>query len=127
MVINIGMLKDHLYDEILFEINQIKKVCNDKILKVIIETCLLTDEEKVKMCEIVSISDADFIKTSTGFSTSGANIEDIKLFKKHMKSNKGIKAAGGISSFEDAEELIKSGATRLGTRRLVKIIEGELL
>ena len=127
MVINIGMLKDRLYDEILFEINQIKKVCEDKILKVIIETCLLTEEEKIKMCEIVSMSYADFIKTSTGFSTSGANIEDIRLFKKYMKQGKGIKAAGGISSFEDAEEFIKNGATRLGTSRLVKIIEGELL
>ena len=122
MVINIGMLKEHLYDEILLEINQIKKVCNDKVLKVIIETCLLTEEEKIKMCEIVSMSDADFIKTSTGFSTSGATIEDINLLKKHMKSCKGIKAAGGISSFEDAEIFVQNGATRLGTSRLVKIM-----
>ena len=122
MVINIGMLKEHLYDEILHEINQIKKVCNDKVLKVIIETCLLTEEEKIKMCEIVSMSDADFIKTSTGFSTSGATIEDIKLLKNHMKSTKGIKAAGGITSFEDAELFIQNGATRLGTSKLVIIM-----
>ena len=122
MVINIGMLKEHLYDELLLEINQIKRVCNDKVLKVIIETCLLTEEEKIKMCEIVSISDADFIKTSTGFSTSGATVEDIKLLKNHMKSTKGIKAAGGISSFEDAEIFVQNGATRLGTSRLVKIM-----
>ena len=124
MVINIGMLKEHLYNEILLEINQIKKVCNDKVLKVIIETCLLTEEEKIKMCEIVSMSNADFIKTSTGFSTSGATIEDIKLLKNHMKSTKGIKAAGGISSFEDAEIFIQNGATRLGTSKLVKIMLG---
>ena len=123
MVINIGDLKDKRYDEILFEINEIKKACRDKILKVIIETCLLTDEEKIKMCEIVSESNADYIKTSTGFSTSGATKEDIKLFKEYMKEGKGIKAAGGISSFEDAEEFIFLGATRLGTSRLVKIMK----
>ena len=121
MVINIGDLKDTRYDEILFEINEIKKACGNKILKVIIETCLLTDEEKIKMCEIVSESNADYIKTSTGFSTLGATKEDIKLFKEYMKEGKGIKAAGGISSFEDAEEFIKCGATRLGTSRLVKL------
>lgn len=123
MVINIGDLKDKNYDKILTEINQIKKVCKDKILKVIIETCLLTDEEKIKMCEIVSLSNADFIKTSTGFSTQGATKEDIKLFKMYMKEGKGIKAAGGISSFEDAENFILLGATRLGTSRLIKIIK----
>ena len=123
MVINIGDLKDKRYDEILFEINEIKKACGDKILKVIIETCLLTDEEKIKMCEIVSKSNADYIKTSTGFSTAGATREDIKLFKEHMKEGKGIKAAGGISSFEDAEEFIALGATRLGTSRLVKLMK----
>lgn len=121
MVINIGMLKEKEYDAILNEINEIKKACGDKILKVIIETCLLTDEEKIKMCDIVSNSNADFIKTSTGFSTAGATIEDIKLFKKHIKNDKKIKAAGGISSFEDAERFIKEGASRLGTSRLVKI------
>ena len=121
MVINIGMLKEKEYDAILNEINEIKKACGDKILKVIIETCLLTDEEKIKMCDIVSNSNADFIKTSTGFSTAGATIEDIKLFKKHIKNDKKIKAAGGISSFEDAERFIEEGASRLGTSRLVKI------
>lgn len=121
MVINIGMLKEKEYDAILNEINEIKKACGDKILKVIIETCLLTEEEKIKMCDIVSNSNADFIKTSTGFSTNGATIEDIKLFKKHIKNDKKIKAAGGISSFEDAERFIEEGASRLGTSRLVKI------
>ena len=123
MVINIGVLKDKRYDEILYEINEIKKACGDKILKVIIETCLLTDEEKIKMCDIVSKSDADYIKTSTGFSIAGATREDIKLFKEHMKEGKGIKAAGGISSFEDAEDFIALGATRLGTSRLVKLMK----
>lgn len=122
MVINIGSLKEKKYDEILSEINKIKDACEGKILKVIIETCLLTDEEKIKMCEIVSASNADFIKTSTGFSTSGATIEDIKLFNNNMKQGKGIKAAGGISSFEDAEEFIKNGATRLGTSVSVKFM-----
>lgn len=123
MVINIGDLKDKKYNDILVEINEIKKACENKILKVIIETCLLTDEEKIKMCEIVSESDADYIKTSTGFSTNGATKEDIKLFKQYMKEGKGIKAAGGISSFEDAEDFINLGATRLGTSRLVKIMK----
>lgn len=123
MVINIGDLKDKNYDSILEEINRIKVACKGKLLKVIIETCLLTEEEKIKMCEIVSESDADYIKTSTGFSTAGATVEDIKLFKKYMAEGKGIKAAGGISSFEDAEDFINSGATRLGTSRLVKIMK----
>lgn len=123
MVINIGDLKSKKYDDIFNEINSIKEACKGNILKVIIETCLLTDEEKIKMCEIVSNSNADYIKTSTGFSTNGATIEDIKLFKKYMKDGKRIKAAGGISSFEDAENFIKDGATRLGTSRLVKIIK----
>ena len=123
MVINIGMLKDKLYDDILSEINQIKQACKGKLLKVIIETCLLTVEEKIKMCEIVSESNADYIKTSTGFSTAGATLDDIKLFKKYMKPEKGIKAAGGISSFEDAENFIQNGATRLGTSRLVKLMK----
>ena len=123
MVINIGWLKDKKYDEILNEINEIKNVCGNKTLKVIIETCLLTEEEKIKMCEIVSESNADFIKTSTGFSTSGANIEDIKLMKKYLTNNKQIKASGGISSFEDAEIFIENGASRLGTSRLIKILK----
>ena len=119
MVINVGKLKEKNYDYILNEINEIKSKCNGKILKVIIETCLLTEEEKIKMCEIVSQSDADYIKTSTGFSTGGATLEDIELFKKHMKNGKKIKAAGGIKNFDDAEEFVKAGADRLGTSRLV--------
>ena len=98
MVINVGKLKEKNYDYILNEINGIKSKCNGRILKVIIETCLLTEEEKIKMCEIVSQSDADYIKTSTGFSTGGATLEDIELFKKHMKNGKKIKAAGGIKT-----------------------------
>lgn len=114
MVINIGWLKDKKYEEIENEIKAIKNVCGDKILKVIIETCLLTDEEKVKMCEIVDKSGADYIKTSTGFSSGGATFEDIKLFKENLKeSNLKIKAAGGVKAFEDAEEFIRLGADRL--------------
>ena len=120
MVINIGALKDKKYDFILDEINQIKEACDGRILKVIIETCLLTDEEKIKMCEIVNESKADFIKTSTGFSTGGATFEDIELFSKHIKGKK-IKASGGISSIEDAIKFIELGADRLGTSRIVKI------
>lgn len=119
MVINVGKLKEKNYDYILNEINGIKSKCNGRILKVIIETCLLTEEEKIKMCEIVSQSDADYIKTSTGFSIGGATLEDIELFKKHMKNGKKIKAAGGIKNFDDAEEFVKAGADRLGTSRLV--------
>jgi len=123
MVINIGWLKDKKYEEIENEIRAIKNVCGDKILKVIIETCLLTDEEKVKMCEIVDKSGADYIKTSTGFSTSGATFEDIKLFKESLNgSNLKIKAAGGVKSFEDAEKFIELGADRLGTSRLIKLM-----
>ena len=125
MVINVGWLKDKKYDEILNEINEIKDACNGKILKVIIETCLLTDEEKIKMCEIVSNSKADFIKTSTGFSTAGATKEDIELFSKHTTNGKKIKAAGGIASIDDAEDFIKLGASRLGTSRIVKIVKNE--
>lgn len=123
MVINIGKLKDKKYDEILFEIREIKKACKDKILKVIIETCLLTDEEKIKMCEIVGKSGADYIKTSTGFSSGGATKEDIALFAKHVPAHLKIKAAGGISSIEDAEDFIRLGAERLGTSRIVKIVK----
>lgn len=123
MVINIGHLKDKRYNDIENEIKSIKNVCGNKVLKVIIETCLLTDEEKIKMCEIVDKSGADYIKTSTGFSTSGATFEDIKIFKESLKgSNLKIKAAGGVKSFEDAEEFIKLGADRLGTSRLVKLM-----
>lgn len=125
MVLNINMLKDSLYDDILDEINQVKIACQGRILKVIIETCLLTEEEKIKMCEIISNSDADYIKTSTGFSTSGATREDIQLFKEHIKNDKRIKAAGGIKSLNDAEDFINLGASRLGTSSIVKIIKDE--
>lgn len=124
MVINIGDLKDKKYDNILQEIKAIHKACNGKILKVIIETCLLTEEEKIKMCEIVTESGAEFIKTSTGFSTSGAKFEDVALMKKYVGKDVKIKPAGGISSFEDAEKFVELGADRLGTSRLVKIIKG---
>lgn len=124
MVINVGMLKAKDYDYILNEIREIKDACGDKILKVIIETCLLTDEEKIKMCEIVTESGADFIKTSTGFSTGGATFDDIALFAEHVGENVKIKAAGGISSMEDAEKFIALGASRLGTSRIVKIVKG---
>jgi deoxyribose-phosphate aldolase len=123
MVINIGWLKDKKYDLLLEEIKAIKAACNGKILKVIIETCLLTDEEKIKMCEIVSRSGADFIKTSTGFSTAGATKLDIELFASNVEEHLQIKAAGGISSLEDAEDFINLGATRLGTSRIVKIVK----
>lgn len=124
-VINIGDLKDKNYDAILNELKELKQACGDKILKVIIETCLLTDEEKIKMCEIVTNSGADFIKTSTGFSTGGATREDVALFKKHIGPNVLIKAAGGIASLKDAEDFINLGATRLGTSRVVKIAKAE--
>ena len=125
MVINIGWLKDKKYNEILLEINQIKDACQDKILKVIIETCLLTDDEKMQMCKIINESNADYIKTSTGFSTSGATFDDIKLFSENISKNKKIKAAGGIKSFEDAEMFVELGADRLGTSRLIKLMNNE--
>ncbi len=125
MVINIGHLKDKRYDDILAEINAVKASCHGKLLKVIIETCLLTDDEKIKMCEIVSESDADYIKTSTGFSTGGATAHDVALFAENVKNGLKIKAAGGISSIADAEEFIKLGADRLGTSRIVKIVKNE--
>lgn len=125
MVINIGALKDKNYEFIFGEINAVKKSCHGKLLKVIIETCLLTEAEKIKMCEIVSRSDADYIKTSTGFSTSGATKEDVELFAKHVFGETKIKAAGGIASLEDAESFITLGADRLGTSRIVKIIKNE--
>jgi len=125
MVINIGMLRDKRYDDVLNEIKEIRKSCEGKLLKVIIETCLLTEEEKVKMCEIVSASGADYIKTSTGFSTGGATPEDIKLFAQNVAPHLKIKAAGGISSIEDAENFIRLGADRLGTSRIVKIVKNE--
>lgn len=124
MVINIGWVKDKRYDDILNEINTVKKSCNGKLLKVIIETCLLTDEEKIEMCRIVSKSNAEFIKTSTGFSKSGATFDDIRLMRENCDPETKIKAAGGISSMEDAEEFIRLGADRLGTSRIVKIVKG---
>ncbi len=123
MVINVGMVKAGNYAYVLDEINQVKKACAGKLLKVIIETCLLTDEEKIKMCEVVTDSDADFIKTSTGFSTAGATFHDIELFAAHVGAGTKIKAAGGISSMEDAEKFIGLGADRLGTSRIVKIVK----
>lgn len=129
MVINIGWLKAGKYDDILAEISAIRNAIievNPKaILKVIIEACLLTDEEKIKMCDIVSRSGADFIKTSTGFSTSGATFDDIELFAKHVTNGVKIKAAGGISSLEDAEKFIELGADRLGTSRIVKLVKAQ--
>lgn len=123
MVINIGYVKDGLYDLVLDEIKKVKEVCGKHILKVIIETCLLSEQEKIKMCEIVTKSGADFIKTSTGFSTSGATFEDVKLFSKHVGTNVKIKAAGGIKSIADAEKFVSLGASRLGTSRIIKIIK----
>ena len=125
MVINIGYLKDGLYDLVLDEIIKVKNACNGKLLKVIIETCLLTEEEKIKMCEIVTQSGADYIKTSTGFSSGGATFADVELFSKHIGGNVKIKAAGGISSLEDAEKFISLGASRLGTSRIIKILKSE--
>jgi deoxyribose-phosphate aldolase len=121
MVINIGKLKAKEYDYILQEIREIQAACQGRVLKVIIETCLLTDEEKIKMCEIVTESGADYIKTSTGFSTAGATFDDVALFAAHVGEGVKIKAAGGISSFEDAEKFVSLGADRLGTSRLVRI------
>ena len=123
MVINIGRLKSKDYDYVKQEINLIKQACGDHILKVIIETCMLTDEEKIKMCEIVTEAGADFIKTSTGFSTAGATFEDVELFAKHVGKGVKIKAAGGISSIADAEKFLELGASRLGTSRIVKIVK----
>ena len=123
MVINLGWVKDQRWDDLLEEIKAVKQHCEGRLLKVIIETCLLTDEEKIKMCEIVSDSGADYIKTSTGFSTAGATFHDVELFAKHVKPGVKIKAAGGISSLEDAEKFIELGASRLGTSRVVKIVK----
>ena len=125
MVINLGWVKDGLWQELLDEICAIKEACEGKLLKVIIETCLLTDEEKVKLCEIVTDAEADFIKTSTGFSTSGATFHDVALFAANVGENVKIKAAGGISSLEDAEKFIALGASRLGTSRVVKIVKSQ--
>lgn len=125
MVINLGWVKEQRFDLIEDEIRVLKEACGEKILKVIIETCLLSEEEKIKMCEVVTKAGADFIKTSTGFSTGGATLEDIELFAKHVGSGVKIKAAGGIASFEDGEAFIKAGASRLGTSRLIKLMKEE--
>lgn len=123
MVINIGELKAKNYDYVLDEIRKIKEACDGRILKVIIETCLLTDDEKIKMCELVTEAGADYIKTSTGFSTAGATFEDVELFAAHVGPNVKIKAAGGIGSIADAEKFMALGADRLGTSRIVKIVK----
>jgi deoxyribose-phosphate aldolase len=123
MVIHIGWLKDKKYDLLLEEIKAVKAACNGKLLKVIVETCLLDEQEKIKMCEIVSESGAEYIKTSTGFSKGGATKEDVELFARHVKPHVKIKAAGGIASLQDAEDFIKLGASRLGTSRIIKIIK----
>lgn len=125
MVINIGFLKDKRYEEIEEEIRQVHAACDGRILKVIIETCLLTEEEKIKMCEIVTKAGAEFIKTSTGFSTGGATFEDVELMRKYVGANVKVKAAGGIASFADAEKFVDLGADRLGTSRLIKIMKAE--
>lgn len=125
MVINIGWVKEQRWDELLEEIKAVKVACHGKLLKVIIETCLLTEDEKVKMCEIVSKSGADYIKTSTGFSTGGATREDVALFAANVAPKLKIKAAGGIASIRDAEDFIGLGAQRLGTSRVVKIVKNE--
>ena len=125
MVINVGWAKDGKFDDILKEIKEIKAACGDKILKVIIETCLLTDEEKIEMCRVVTESGADFIKTSTGFSKGGATREDIALFAKHIGPNVRMKAAGGIRSFEDAEDYLNLGCERLGTSAIVKLVKNQ--
>ena len=125
MVINIGWVKDQKWDDLLPEIKAVKESCQGRILKVIVETCLLTEEEKIKMCEIVTASGADYIKTSTGFSTGGATREDVSLFAKHVGPGVKIKAAGGISSLKDAEDFLALGADRLGTSRIVKLVKGQ--
>ena len=124
MVINIGWVKDKRWDDLLAEIRAVKAACGGKLLKVIIETCLLTEEEKIKMCEIVSNSGAEYIKTSTGFAGGGATREDVALFAKHVAPHVEIKAAGGIASLQDAEDFISLGASRLGTSRIVKAVKG---
>ena len=125
MVINLGWVKDGIYDQVTEEIKQIKQACGGRILKVIVETCLLTEEEKIRMCEVVTRSGADFIKTSTGFSTGGATFDDVALFAKHVGPGIRIKAAGGIASMEDAERFLSLGASRLGTSRIIQILKNE--
>lgn len=124
MVVNIGWIKDRRWSDLEAEIKQIKAACGERVLKVIIETCLLTDEEKVEMCRVVTAAGADYIKTSTGFSTGGATREDVALFKANVGPQVKIKAAGGISSLQDAEDFAALGADRLGTSRIVKLVKG---
>ena len=124
MVINIGMLRQGLDDEVCEEIRQIKTACGDKILKVIIETCLLTEDEKVRMCKIVTKAGADYIKTSTGFSKAGATLDDVRLMRANVGEQVLVKAAGGISGLEDAQAFLDNGADRLGTSRVVKAVKG---
>lgn len=125
MVVNLGWIKDGKYDLVEEEIRRLKEICGEKVLKVIIETCLLTEEEKIRMCHVVTKAGADYIKTSTGFSKGGATFEDIKLFSEHIGPGVKMKAAGGISSLEDAEKFLALGADRLGTSRIIKLIRQE--
>lgn len=125
MVINIGWVKDQRWEDLLHEIKAVKASCQGRILKVIVETCLLTEAEKIKMCELVTAAGADYIKTSTGFSTGGATREDVALFAQHIGPNVKIKAAGGITSLQDAEDFMALGADRLGTSRIVKLVKGQ--
>ena len=125
MVINIGWLKEKKYDLVEEEIRALRTVCGGKILKVIIETCFLTEQEKIKMCEIVTGAGADYIKTSTGFAGGGATFEDVRLFAEHVGENVKIKAAGGITSMEDAERFLALGADRLGTSRIIKLVKNQ--
>ena len=125
MVINIGWVKDRRWEDLLTEIKAVKASCQGRISKVIVEACLLTEEEKIKMCEIVTASGAEYIKTSTGFSTGGATREDVALFARHIGSGVKIKAAGGISTLQDAEDFLALGADRLGTSRIVKLVKGQ--
>lgn len=125
MVVNVGWVKDALWDDVLAELKAVRAACQGRVLKVIIETCLLSETEKVKLCELVSLSGADFIKTSTGFSTAGATREDVALLRKHVDPAVKVKAAGGISSMEDAEDFINLGADRLGTSRIVKLVKNQ--
>ncbi len=125
MVINIGWVKERRYDLVEEEIRTLKAACDDKILKVIIETCLLTEEEKIKMCDVVTAAGADYIKTSTGFSTAGATFDDVALFAAHVGPDVKIKAAGGISTMDDARRFLELGADRLGTSRMIKLVKNE--
>ena len=123
MVINIGWVKDKKYDLVEAEIRELKRICGSKVLKVIVETCLLTEEEKIKLCQIVTSAGADYIKTSTGFSKAGATFEDVSLFREHVGENVRIKAAGGISTLDDARIFLEIGADRLGTSRMIRLVQ----